>query len=69
MKDQEWVVRKTARALESGDRFIFSEKLGGEGQTVTVDTTVDNFGTVLIYTEELDYTLDVTDTTWVELAP
>lgn len=64
----EWTVRKRAGALLTGDRFIFSEDLGGEGQALTVNHILTAFGTVEIHTDELDFSVDTTQHTMVMLA-
>ena len=56
----EWVVRKTAQALRPGDRFIFTEEMGGEGEALTVvAVSADMFGIMEIEVEEFDWTIDV----------
>jgi hypothetical protein len=52
-----WQVRKTADALTPGDRIIFSEEMGGEGEVLTVEGISNSFGTIEIATEELDFEL------------
>lgn len=51
----------SARSLVEGDRFIFAEEFGGEGQVLTVESVSCAFGTVSVMTEELDYAMDFTD--------
>lgn len=50
---------KFANELRTGDRFIFAEELGGEGEVVTVDSSVTYYGTTMIGTEELDFTIEL----------
>lgn len=64
----EWQVRKTARVLESGDRIIFSDDLGGEGEVLTVESATNLMGTMAVETEELDFTLDLDQSTMVTMA-
>lgn len=64
----EWTVKKTADSLTPGDRIIFAEDMGGEGETLTVEGTANHFGTIEIAVEELDFTLDANARQWVELA-
>jgi len=65
----EWTVRKRAELLRPGDRFIFSDDLGGEGEVVTVESRSANmFGTIEVQTEELDFTLDLGNTQFVTVA-
>ena len=65
----EWTVRKSVRLLREGDRFIFAEELGGEGEVLTVTgISADMFGDTEVYTEELDFNLDVSSTQMVTMA-
>lgn len=65
-----WAVRKSVRLLRPGERFVFAEELGGEGEVLTVRwVSADMFGSTEIGTEELDFDLDVTSKTWVTMAP
>lgn len=64
-----WTVRKKAFLLKPGERFVFDEDLGGEGDVVTVEYTVDLWGTIEIQTEELKETVDLDMNTWVTMAP
>jgi hypothetical protein len=65
----EWLVRKVADALVPGDRFIFSDDLGGEGEVVTVESRSANmFGTIEVDTEELDFSLNLGDRQMVTMA-
>lgn len=64
----EWTVLKAAYALRPGDRFIFSDNLGGEGEVLTVESIANSFGTIEVATEELDFTLDVGDKTMVTMS-
>jgi hypothetical protein len=65
--ESEWTVRKLASVLEPGDQFIFSDELGGEGDAVTVESATNVFGTVEVETEELDFTLELTERTFVTI--
>ena len=62
-----WAVFKRADQLRPGDRIIFADKLGGEGQVLTVEGTASYFGTLEIAVEEEDYTIDVQTTTMIEV--
>jgi hypothetical protein len=62
-----WQFRKTADALRPGDRFIFSDDLGGEGEVLTVESTANSFGTIEVATEEVDFTIDLNHNTWVNI--
>lgn len=65
----EWLVRKTAHALRPGDRFIFADDLGGEGEALTVVAVgADMFGTTEVDVEELDFTLDLGTNQMVTMA-
>lgn len=66
---EEFVVSKPAGQLRPGDRFIFSEEMGGEGEAVTVESLSDSFGTVSIETEELDFTIEAQSHQWLTIAP
>lgn len=66
---EEFIVSKPAGELAPGDRFIFAEDMGGEGETVTVESTSDSFGTVSIETEELDFTIEAQSDHWLTIAP
>lgn len=62
-----WKMQKTADALNPGDKIIFSEALGGEGQVVTVDTIANYFGTVDITTWELDFDISAGEKQWISI--
>jgi hypothetical protein len=62
-----WQVRKTADALLPGDRIIFSEEMGGEGEVLTVDGISNSFGTIEISTEELDFELMASHNQWISI--
>jgi hypothetical protein len=62
-----WQMQKTADALKPGDRIIFSEAMGGEGQVLTVDTIANYFGTVDITTLELDFDLSASENQWISI--
>lgn len=57
----EWTVRVRADTLKPGDKFIFAEDLGGEGNVLTVEGVASLFGTLTIATEELDWEIDLMD--------
>jgi hypothetical protein len=63
----EWVVRKLASELKPGDRFVFDEDLGGEGDVVTVESATDVWGTIEVQTEELKDTVDIDMNTFVTM--
>lgn len=63
-----WSVRKRADILQPGDRFIFSEEIGGEGETLTVERAAEAYGIVEVRTEELDFTLTLAPFTLVTMA-
>lgn len=63
-----WSVRKVPTALQSGDRIIFSAGMGGEGETVTVESVSEAFGTASIHTEELDFPIEVLTINTVKFA-
>lgn len=63
----EWVVRKRARELAPGERFVFDEDLGGEGETLTVVAVAEAFGTASIETEEVDFEIDVQSSQWLTM--
>jgi hypothetical protein len=68
--DEEFIVSKPASQLRPGDRFIFTEEMGGEGEVLTVKGVgADTFGTMEIETEELDFNLDVLTHQWMQIAP
>jgi hypothetical protein len=54
--------------LRPGDRLIFSEEMGGEGEVLTVEGTANSFGTIEIAVEELDFTIDAEFNQMVTLA-
>jgi hypothetical protein len=61
-------VRKAAGLLKPGERFIFAEEFGGEGEVLTVRAiSADMFGTTEIEVEELDFTLDFGTKQWVTM--
>lgn len=68
IKSDGWLVRKAASLLKPGERFIFTEDMGGENEVVTVVSTGDAFGTLAIETEELDFDLDVTTNQMLTMA-
>lgn len=62
----DWTVRKAAGLLKPGEKFIFADDMGGEGETLTVvAVSADMFGTTEVEVEELDFTLDLSTTGWV----
>lgn len=66
---KDFIVSKPAKEMRSGDRFIFAEDIGGEGEVVTVVALVDTFGTIAIETEELDFDVEVLAHQWLQIAP
>jgi hypothetical protein len=65
----DWKVRKAARLLQPGERFIFTEDFGGQGETLTVATAVDLYGVTVIETEEYDdCTLEIGSKQWVTMS-
>lgn len=62
-----WQMQKTADALKPGDKIIFSEAMGGEGQVLTVDTIANYFGTVDITTMELDFDISANANQWISI--
>lgn len=58
---------KFANELRAGDKFIFGEDLGGEGEVLTVDSSVTYYGTTYVGTEELDFTIDMVGAQPVEV--
>ena len=64
-----WNVRKSVEALKPGDRFIFDEEFGGEGEVVTATGPATNLmGTRVLTTEELDFDLEFATNAWVKIA-
>lgn len=66
---EEFVASKPASELRPGDRFVFAEDLGGEGEVVTVASTGDAFSTLAIETDELDFDIEVVSSQMVTIAP
>lgn len=64
-----WTVRKVAREMRPGERFIFAEDIGGEGEVVTVVSAADALGTTAIETEELDFDIEVLSKHMLTMAP
>jgi len=62
-----WQVRKTADALRPGDRFIFADDLGGEGEVLTVEGAANSFGTIEVAVEEFDFTIELNYNQWVSM--
>jgi preprotein translocase subunit YajC len=62
-----WQMQKTADELKPGDKIIFAENLGGEGEVLTVESTASSFGTVEVATEEKDFTIELNYNTWVNI--
>jgi hypothetical protein len=67
-KNKSWTISRTADRLEPGQKFIFAEDLGGEGEELTIVSVSNSFGTVSIETEELDFDVEINYKTWVKLA-
>lgn len=65
----DWNVVKAADSLAPGDRVIFGEEIGGEGDVVTVESIANYYGTTEVQTEELDFTIDVISSQPMRLAP
>lgn len=63
-----WLVRKAAGHLQPGERFIFADEIGGEGDMVTVEGIANTFGTTAIATEELDFDIEVATQQMVTMA-
>lgn len=62
--------KKKSRELESGERIIFTEAMGGEGEILTVEEVTDSYGTIEIHVEELDFAVMATaEYEWVTIAP
>lgn len=66
---EEFEVSKPAKEMRPGDRFIFSEEMGGEGEVVTVERIIEYAGLVDIVTEELDFRIQAMAHQWLEIAP
>jgi hydrogenase maturation factor HypE len=62
-----WQMQKTADALVPGDKIIFTEAMGGEGEVLTVESIANYFGTVDITTEELDFDLSASAKQWISI--
>lgn len=62
-----WDVRTLAVRLEVGDRFVFAEDLGGQGEVLTVASRRYNREIVVVSTEELDHTIEIHERTFVTL--
>jgi len=63
----EWTVKKAVSSLVPGDRIIFSEAMGGEGETVTVECLTAIMSSVAIHTEELDFAIAAMPNQWIEI--
>lgn len=63
----EFIVKVRADTLTPGQRIVFSEEFGGEGEVVTVAGTGHSFGTVAVNTEELDFELMFNASAMVEV--
>lgn len=61
-------MRKLAHTLKAGDRIIFTEDIGGEGETLTVDAIFSIMGTVGISTEECDFAINTQPDQWITIA-
>jgi len=66
---EEFVVSKPASQMRPGDRFIFDEEMGGEGEVVTVVSLTDTYGIAVIETEELDFAIEALSHQWLTIAP
>lgn len=66
---EQWTVRKQCRELQAGDRIIFTEEMGGEGETVTVEVVTAIMGGALIHTEELDFAIASEPMKHITMAP
>jgi hypothetical protein len=64
----EWRVQKPARELTAGDRIIFSDEMGGEGEVVTVESATNLLGSIAIHTEELDFGIVAQPHQWINIA-
>lgn len=63
----EFIVKVKADTLTPGQRIVFAEEFGGEGEVVTVSGTGNYFGTVAVNTEELDFELMFNASAMVEV--
>jgi hypothetical protein len=69
MTEQHWKVRKDVDYLRAGDRFIFEDWFGGEGEILTATGPAQNLmGTRVVGTEELDFDLEFVTTSLVRIA-
>ena len=64
----DWKVKVRADKLTIGQRFVFSEELGGEGDIVHPTSIYNALGTVIIETEELDFEIEVQASTMLQVA-
>ncbi|UOK18407.1 hypothetical protein SEA_BRUHMOMENT_91 [Arthrobacter phage BruhMoment] len=53
-------MKKAAKSLVPGDRFIFGPEFGGEGEALTVTSAANHFGSIEIEVEEADFDIMVT---------
>lgn len=68
--NEEFIVSKPANQMRPGDRFIFTEEMGGEGEVFTVTGVgADMFGSMEIEVEEVDFLIDVLTHQWMQIAP
>ena len=60
---------KMANELKRGDRFLFTEELGGEpdAEVVTVDSAVTYYGTTEVWCQEVDFTISLIGAQPVEI--
>jgi hypothetical protein len=63
----DWVVKKAAKSLVPGDKFIFDPEFGGEGEVVTVTGAGKWFGSVGVNTVEVDFELAFTAETMLTM--
>jgi hypothetical protein len=62
-----WHVKKAAKSLVPGDWFVWSADLGGEGEHLKVEGKATYLGTVEIWAEDLDHSIDLPENTMVTM--
>lgn len=68
LKTRRESVRKIPSALRAGDRIIFSAGMGGQNEIVTINAVEESYGIAYIYTEELDFAIEVLTNNTVKFA-
>jgi hypothetical protein len=64
----DWTVVKRANRVLPGEKFVFTDEMGGEDEVLTVVSTKSYYGTTELEVEEFDFPILANDTFMVRMA-